>query len=133
MSQPKGYRKPTELQVILDAEKLLEYTISICSNSDVFPVRKRWALPSELYRTALDFCMCLEKANKIVVKDNRTKERRIALIQKAVEQGMEYEILLNIACRVFEIGKRQDHWIPLALTAIDRSKKWLASEIKRYK
>lgn len=72
MSVVKSKRKVTLLKAAVLSIQLLSKTIDVCSSKNNFPIRKKWAIPSDLYLEVREFCVNLNLANDIKVTDKQT-------------------------------------------------------------
>lgn len=79
MSTVKSKRRVSLLKAEVLAVELLKKTIDVCSSKNNFPIRKKWAIPSDLYLEAREFCVDLCLANDIKVEDRRTAMERLKL------------------------------------------------------
>ncbi len=133
MSVPKSRRRDTPLKVAVLSVQLLQKTIEVCSSKNNFPIRKKWAIPSDLYLEAREFCVNLNLANNIRVTDRATAEERLSLDRKAENHLKRYTILVNVAILSHPLNESTSNsWCLLLGETTDYFEKWLLAEEKRY-
>ncbi len=133
MSVPKSRRRDTPLKVAVLSVQLLQKTIEVCSSKNNFPIRKKWAIPSDLYLEAREFCVNLNLANNIRVTDKATAEERLSLDRKAENHLKRYTILVNVAILSHPLNESTSNsWCLLLGETTDYFEKWLLAEEKRY-
>lgn len=133
MSVPKSKRKDTPLKVAVLSVHLLQKTIEVCSSKNNFPIRKKWAIPSDLYLEAREFCVNLNLANDIRVTDKATAEERLSLDRKAENHLKRYTILVNVAIISHPLNESTSNsWCLLLGETTDYFEKWKQAEEKRY-
>lgn len=79
MSTVKSKQRMSLLKAEVLAIELLKKTIDVCSSKNNFPIRKKWAIPSDLYLEAREFCVDLCLANDIKVEGKDTAMERLRL------------------------------------------------------
>lgn len=133
MSVPKSRRKDTPLKVAVLSVQLLQKTIEVCSSKNNFPIRKKWAIPSDLYLEAREFCVKLNLANDIRVENKATAEERLSLDRSAESHLKRYTILTNVALLSHPLNESTSNsWCLLLGETTDYFNKWKQAEEKRY-
>ena len=133
MSVPKSRRKDTPLKVAVLSVQLLQKTIEVCSSKNNFPIRKKWAIPSDLYLEAREFCVSLNLANDIRVENKAAAEERLSLDRKAESHLKRYTILTNVALLSHPLNESTSNsWCLLLGETTDYFNKWKQAEEKRY-
>lgn len=133
MSVPKSKRKDSLLKVAVLSIQLLQKTIEVCSSKNNFPIRKKWAIPSDLYLEAREFCVNLNLANDIKVNDKATAIERLSLDEEADRHLKRYVILTNVAMLSHPLNESTiNSWGLLLGETVDYFNRWLQAEEKRY-
>lgn len=133
MSVPKSRRKNTPLKVAVLSVQLLQKTIEVCSSKNNFPIRKKWAIPSDLYLEAREFCVKLNLANDIRVENKATAEERLSLDRSAESHLKRYTILTNVALLSHPLNESTSNsWCLLLGETTDYFNKWKQAEEKRF-
>lgn len=133
MSVPKSRRKDTPLKVAVLSVQLLQKTIEVCSSKNNFPIRKKWAIPSDLYLEAREFCVKLNLANDIRVENKATAEERLSLDRSAESHLKRYTILTNVALLSHPLNESTSNsWCLLLGETTDYFNKWKQAEEKRF-
>lgn len=134
MSTVKSKRRVSLLKAEVLAVELLKKTIEVCSSKNNFPIRKKWAIPSDLYLEAREFCVDLCLANDIKVEDRRTAMERLKLGDEAKMHIERYIKLNNIAVLAYPIGESTiDSWLSLMNEAYEMFNKWRSADAARYR
>ena len=132
MSVDKSRKKPCLLKAQVLAIQLLTKTIDICSSKDKFPIRKKWAIPSDLYYEAREFCVNFCLANDIKVNNAEEAKERFKHDELAKEHIKRYLTLNNIAVLSYPLGESTiNSWLSLMNEAYEMFNKWYASDRKR--
>lgn len=112
MSVPQSKRSEGQLAVVTQANKLLVYTMRICSNEKSFPKRYRWCVTNRIVETTADITDKIIHANAIYIKDDDSAiERRNVLQKEALE--LTYVLLnqIQLAYDIFSIAHdRVEFW-----------------------
>lgn len=133
MAVPKSRRKDTPLKVAVLSVQLLQKTIEVCSSKNNFPIRKKWAIPSDLYLEAREFCVSLNLANDIRVENKATAEERLSLDRSAESHLKRYTILTNVVLLSHPLNESTiNSWCLLLGETTDYFNKWKQAEEKRY-
>ena len=133
MSVIKSKRTDSPLKAATLAVNLLQKTIEVCSSKKNFPIRKKWAIPSDLYYEAREYCVAINLANDIKVADKADAVERLALDDKADSHLRRYMILVNIAVQTHPMNETTiNSWIALMNESYEYFQKWKAAEVKRY-
>lgn len=133
MSVVKSKRKTVLLKAVLLSVQLLQKTIDICSSKNNFPVRKKWAIPSDLYLEAREFCVNLNLANDIRATDEASAKERLRLDEEASIHLKRYKVLANTACLIYPLGETViNSWVTLLNETDEMFNAWLRSEKQRY-
>ncbi len=134
MSTDKSKRRQSLLKAETLSVDLLKKTIDVCSSKNNFPIRKKWAIPSDLYLEAREFTVNLQEANNTKVVDKKTAETRLEYDRRASEHIERYIILQNIAVLAYPLGAQViDSWDTILFDACDMFQKWYNAEKKRYR
>ena len=133
MSVVKPKRKTVLLKAVLLSVQLLQKTIDICSSKNNFPVRKKWAIPSDLYLEAREFCVNLNLANDIRATDEASAKERLRLDEEASIHLKRYKVLANTTCLIYPLGETViNSWVTLLNETDEMFNAWLRSEKQRY-
>ena len=133
MSVVKSKRKPTLLKAAVLSIQLLQKTIDVCSSKNNFPIRKKWAVPSDLYLEVREFCVNLCLANDIKVTDKATAQERLKLDDKAKSHMNRFMVLINVAILAYPLGETViNSWVSLANEAYELFNKWHKADKERY-
>ena len=133
MSVVKSKKKQSTLRAVLLSVELLQKTIDICSSKNNFPIRKKWAIPSDLYLEAREFCVKLNLANDIKVQTKAAAEERLKLAAEAEKHIRRYNILANTAVLIYPLGETViNSWIGLSNETYELFMKWHKAELVRY-
>lgn len=133
MSVDKSRKKLCLLKAQVLAIQLLQKTIDVCSSKNNFPIRKKWAIPSDLYLEAREFCVNLCLANDVKVKDKETAEKRLKLDSVAEEHIKRYMVLNNVAILAYPLGESTiNSWVSLTNEAYEFFNKWHTADKQRY-
>lgn len=133
MSVVKSKRNDTPLKAAVLAIQLLQKTIEVCSSKNNFPIRKKWAIPSDLYYEVREYCVAINLANDVKVVDKATAEERLSFDNKADLHLRRYMVLVNIVALMHNINESTiNSWIALMNESYEYFQKWKAAEIKRY-
>lgn len=82
MSVKKSKRTDSPLRVLLEAKKLVVYTMMICNNEKRFPKKWRWATAGKIADEITSVMTEISEANAIIVNDAETyKERHIRQVR----------------------------------------------------
>jgi hypothetical protein len=101
MSVPKGKRKESELVVITEADKLVTYTIRICTNEKKFPKRYRWCLTKNIVEAAVCMKEYISRANSVHINDRESYILRRTYQQRAIAELAAMHASMDVAFRVF--------------------------------
>lgn len=133
MSVDKSRKRPCLLKAQVLAIQLLTKTIDICSSKNNFPIRKKWAIPSDLYYEAREFCVNLCLANDIKVITEQDAKERLEHDELAKKHIKRYLTLNNIAVLSYPLGESTvNSWLSLMNEAYEMFNKWYASDRQRY-
>lgn len=133
MAVVKSKRKESLLKTQVLSIQLLQKTIDVCSSKNNFPIRKKWAIPSDLYLEAREYCIAVNLANNTKVTDKETALRRLKYDSEAKEHLDRYMVLINVACLAQPMSESTiNSWIAILDEAYEFFNKWYASEKKRY-
>ncbi len=133
MSTDKSKRRKSLLKAQVLSIDLLKKTIDVCSSKNNFPIRKRWAIPSDLYLEAREFTVHLQQANNIKVTDAETAEERLKHDAIAADHLERYVILQNTAVLAYPLGAQViDSWDEILFEADELFHKWYKAEKERY-
>lgn len=133
MSTDKSKRRKSLLKAEILSIDLLKKTIDVCSSKNNFPIRKKWAIPSDLYLEAREFTVNLQQANNIKVTDAKTATERLKHDAKAADHLERYIILQNTAVQAYPLGAQViDSWDKILFDADEMFQKWYKAEKKRY-
>lgn len=142
MSVPKGKRKESELVVITEADKLVTYTIRICSNEKKFPKRYRWCLTKNIVGAAVTMKENISKANSVHVNDKESYILRRTYQQRAIAELAAMHASMDVAFRVFSglrsvTNEKSEINIVFWTTQLETVKKlllaWKKKDTERYK
>ncbi len=134
MSTDKSKRRISLLKAEILSIDLLKKTIDVCSSKNNFPIRKKWAIPSDLYLEAREFTVNLQMANNVKVTDAETARQRLAYDRAAAEHIGRYIILQNTAVQAYPLGAQViDSWSKILFEADEMFQKWYKAEKERYK
>lgn len=133
MSTDKSKRRKSLLKAQILSIDLLKKTIDVCSSKNNFPIRKRWAIPSDLYLEAREFTVHLQQANNIKVTDAETAKERLEHDAIAADHLERYVILQNTAVMAYPLGAQViDSWDEILFEADEMFHKWYKAEKERY-
>ena len=133
MSTDKSKRRKSLLKAQILSIDLLKKTIDVCSSKNNFPIRKRWAIPSDLYLEAREFTVHLQQANNIKVTDAETAKERLKHDAIAADHLERYVILQNTAVMAYPLGAQViDSWDEILFEADGMFQKWYKAEKERY-
>jgi hypothetical protein len=134
MATDKSKRRESLLKVAVLAIQLLQKTIDVCSSKNNFPIRKKWAIPSDLYLEAREYCVCVNLANDVRVTDRETALLRLGYDEKADQHLNRYMILNNIAILAYPMGESTiNSWVSLLNESYEMFQKWYKADKERYK
>ena len=134
MATDKSKRRESLLKVAVLAIQLLQKTIDVCSSKNNFPIRKKWAIPSDLYLEAREYCVCVNLANDVRVTDRETALLRLGYDEKADQHLNRYMILNNIAILAYPMGESTiNSWVSLLNESYEIFQKWYKADKERYK
>ena len=106
MTVIKSKRKFTPLQAITETQKLVMYTIQLCTNEQRFPKRYRWCLTQKIVDAAISVKANAAKANSVYVHDGDCYKLRRSYQQRALAELSALEVLMDTAYNLFA-GLRQ--------------------------
>ena len=133
MSVVKSKRITRPLKACVLAVQLLAKTIDVCSSKNNFPIRKKWAIPSDLYYEVREYCVNINLANDVKVCDAKTAKERLEHDAEAGKHLKRFMILCNVASLTYPLGETVvNSWIGLANENVELFKKWHKSELERY-
>ena len=138
MSVPESEREEGRFSLLIRAEKLARYTITITANEKVFIPEYRRAITDDIVRLGKDIYIKLRTANDIRVrKDGKYQKQdwqeRRRLQQEAIHCCYSLLALIDIAFRLFHLSsKRVKYWGGLVVEIRNRIQKWMESDNKRY-
>ncbi len=133
MSVVKSKRKPTLLKAAILSVQLLQKTVDVCSSKNNFPIRKKWAIPSDLYLESREFCVNLCLANDIKVIDKETAIERLKLDEKAKAHINRFMTLINVAILAYPLGESViNSWVSLTNETYELFNKWYKADRERY-
>lgn len=134
MATDKSKRRESLLKTAVLAIQLLQKTIDVCSSKNNFPVRKKWAIPSDLYLEAREYCVNVCLANDTRVTDKETAQKRLSYDEVAKEHLDRYMVLNNIAIQAYPLGESViNSWIIILNEAYEMFQKWYKAEKERYR
>ncbi len=134
MATVKSKQRASLLKAEVLAIELLKKTIDVCSSKNNFPIRKKWAIPSDLYLEAREFCVDLCLANDIKVEGRDTAMERLRLGDAAKMHIERYIKLNNIAILAYPLGESTiDSWLSLLNEAYEMFNKWRSADVRRYR
>lgn len=134
MATDKSKRRESLLKVAVLAIQLLQKTIDVCSSKNNFPIRKKWAIPSDLYLEAREYCVNVNLANDVRVTDKETALLRLGYDEKADKHLNRYMILNNIAILAYPMGESTiNSWVSLLNESYEMFQKWYKADKERYK
>jgi hypothetical protein len=133
MTVPVSQRGENKMDVFVKAERLVQHTLHITSNTNVFDVRYGY-LTALVCDHAVSAYRHMWMANNIVVRTKSDLERRREYQDIAADElnGMMAEIEL---CRgVFNLKPRKGaHWVRITSVVRGLLRKWQESDHKRFK
>lgn len=126
-------RTQGKLEVLEKCRILIEYSIPILKNENLFPKRDRWILTKPIVDELIGALVCIRRANStFVVTDLDYRYRR----QNQIEAHARLDAalsLIDIAFNVLNLeARRVEHWIGLILDTDDKLKSWMKSDKERY-
>ncbi len=137
MSVIKSNRAPGKLEVLNKMHNLCVYTITTCSNVDIFPKRNRWIIASRLINDAIDAETDIAKANDIYPGCEEDWEKRRDLQISAHGHIASMLRLLNIEMDIVDpsVSKKINYkyWVKLIIEAQDGIVAWRRSDTERHK
>ena len=106
MTVIKSKRKFAPLQAITEIQKLVMYTIQLCTNEQRFPKRYRWCLTQKIVDAAISVKANAAKANSVYVHDVDCYKLRRSYQQRALAELSALEVIMDTAYNLFA-GLRQ--------------------------
>jgi len=101
MSIPQSKRTSTPLTVLVEASKLVSYTILICTDEKRFPKRYRWCLTQQIIEAAVQAKIHIAKANSVYVNDHESAVLRRTYQQEAIADIAALSATMDTAFNLF--------------------------------
>ncbi len=132
MSVRKGERTEGKLRVLLCAENLSRYTLTVCKNEKVMPKSQRWLLTQRIVGSALDAVACITKANAAPLNEPIGAVMRYIWQVQAKGHIRTLLSLLDLAQATFGLDlHRVEHWVELAVDTDKSLAAWVKSDRQR--
>ena len=126
-------RTQGKLEVLDKCRVLIEHSIPILKNENLFPKRDRWILTKPIIDELIGALTCIRRANStFVLTDADYKYRRQNQVEAHARLGAALS-LIDIAFNVLNLeGRRVEYWVGLILETDDKLKSWMKSDRERY-
>ena len=140
MSVPEMKRKQSQLEVLVKALNVANYTNRILANKKKFPEEFDSILGDDIRKTGQSIYRNCRLANDLRVKkpvtqeiDEEAKEARYRLQTKAIQDCGELLILIDMAYGTYHLSARRvEYWGKIIKEAREYIRKWRAADKKRY-
>lgn len=134
MSVPVHKRSENKLQALKDTMAMTSYTIEMCENPKIFPVKCRWSLCTKLMNICLDSIIKIRQANKIKTDTVEKATKRVNLQFEVLQNFEALWALMTVAFEVYSIpSDKIDNWTQLMLTAEDKTTAWYKFDMNNLK
>lgn len=134
MSVIASQRNETKLAFLDHAEKLVAYTIGICSNEKHFPKRYRWCLTAKIVEAAVNVLTFASKANATYPTSKDDLRLRLRFIGEAIAEISVLISLIPVAAKMFQIDLANNsvaHWLETATYEKTLLVKWRNANLER--
>ena len=131
MSVRQGERGQGKLEVLDSARRLVEYTMTVCDNTDVIPKKHRWTIGNRLVDECLGALTDIRKANAVRLEAQYANRRRNYQIS-ALEHLEAMYALVDTAFNMFKFAaNRLEHWTRLVSDTEIKIRAWVKSDKAR--
>lgn len=133
MAVVASQQRKGKLKVIVDALRLAEYTLKICSNKKVFTEEYQHLITDDLVNLSKQIYLKTRRANNTrLSKENY--EKRKNLQEEAILDCDDFLGEIQLAQKIFHLKmKRILYWGSKIIEVRDEIKNWKESDYKRYK
>lgn len=138
MSVPVSQRGEAKLEVFTLTLELVNYTLQITTNENVFLPKFRNALTDDIIRQAKDIYINAWSANGIYVDKSRTdfitkRQERFRLQELSIQGCNNMFALIQMAHKVFHLkGKRVKYWANKVANCKTKLIAWHKKDIERF-
>ena len=133
MSVPESKRGESRFSVIIKAESLARYTLTITSNERIFTREYQRSLTDDINNRAKNIYLNIWTANNIRVQTHYDLNRRSRIQIDAEENCTALLALIQLSHRVFHLkSSRVRYWGACVVETRNLIRTWRAGDLKRY-
>ena len=127
---PKWKRKPSDLDLFIEAQELAIHILKITQNENIFKPMLQTSITDRLNKLAIDIYTNLWKANHYKIGS----EERKTLQLLAIENCIDFLAIWNLGIRAFHLKSKKTNYVVGKIVQIrDTTKKWIKNDIDRLK
>lgn len=133
MSSPSPTNRVGDLTVITKAKDLLNHTLTLTNNTQLFPKKVRFTICQRMQNTCIDILHDIIAANEIYPKNEADAARRLALQREAMTNCKIFLTFLDIALEQGYIDiRRCEYWTKITLDVKNLTASWYKKDAARF-